>query len=282
MEWTPTTWNGEPAYQSRQGDILAIVSLSRARLMHFGPAEQPNLNLLNDPGLQQPADRSSYLNWGGHRFWLGPQKRWRWPPSHDWEFSPAIEHRANGADLILVLPHTDKPYPRVERVYRWREGQLECAGRWQASDEPWYAMHVVAVDPLQELSLKTTPTPEAPLGFVRVTQEEPITEGLLPHPALSPQNGRLHISPRAESLKLGFPIQTIRYEKSGYTLLVAHGHYHGAVLSAPDHGFLTQIWFGKPSDATFSELEQISPFLQPDPETGWAEHAILLSIENQQ
>ena len=82
LTWQSVTWNGEPAWASTSQGWRAVVSVTRARLMHFGPAER-DLNLL-----LAPVTRANRNRLGGHRLWLGPQTSWPkfWPPPEAWEY----------------------------------------------------------------------------------------------------------------------------------------------------------------------------------------------------
>ena len=128
--WEKSTWQGEPAWASIHGPVRAIVSEARARLIYLGAADG-SYNLLNAP-TPRPAEGQ---NQGGHRFWLGPQYRWVWPPLKEWEFSAAaqvstradgrrsLNHRAAGAE-----PPTTHPSPTLFQ-------QTACAipGAWASS-----------------------------------------------------------------------------------------------------------------------------------------------------
>lgn len=84
-DWTPTTWNGEAAWASSAQGWRAVVSVPRARLMHFGP-DGSEVNLL-----LAPPTRANPNRLGGHRLWLGPQTEWPgfWPPPAAWEYHEA-------------------------------------------------------------------------------------------------------------------------------------------------------------------------------------------------
>src|SRR5690606_6276552 len=121
--WQPTTWRGEEAYESRSGGWHAIVSVARARLVHFGAtADDRNL-------LFETATRDHPQGWGGHRVWLGPQGTWPsgwWPPPPEWESTAA--ERATVREDVLELPirPAGHGWPRWTRTYHWEGDALVC------------------------------------------------------------------------------------------------------------------------------------------------------------
>ncbi|HYF73859.1 MAG TPA: hypothetical protein VD864_13605, partial [Nocardioides sp.] len=62
--WQETTWRGEAAFEASAGGWRAFVSVERARLVHFGPADEA-VNLLFET-----ERRDHPQGWGGHRVWL--------------------------------------------------------------------------------------------------------------------------------------------------------------------------------------------------------------------
>lgn len=260
--WTETQFLGAPAWQSRQGAQLAIVSVARCRLLYLGAADGSR-NLLSAPATPPPQDADNQApNWGGHRFWLGPQARWVWPPLTDWEFTAAASVRVDGPTLILQHPAANKAYPALTREYAWEGQRLRCTVRWRDDSRAYYGMHVVAVDAPAEVHASLSPTPSAPEGAVGVRIDGYDTSGVLAHPAVTVSGAALTLrsgSPR--NAKLGLVPQPITCtRRGGWTLVMSPGPSTGTPIGTSDAGHLTQVWVGQPA-AAFAELEQLSPLL---------------------
>ncbi|MFA5263835.1 MAG: hypothetical protein WC378_08400 [Opitutaceae bacterium] len=263
--WNKTTFLNEAAWSSRQGEIMAIVSEVRCRLLYLGAADG-SLNLLSAPSPRPiPTTSIPAPNWGGHRFWLGPQKRWVWPPISDWEFAPASSVRAKGAVLIMEHLCTDKNYPALTREYAWEGTRIRCTVRWKDDGRAYYGMHVIAIDVPAEIPVLLKRTEDRPLGLVFVEMNGCKTEGFLPHPAFRDAGGKgTLVSGSPKSFKCGLAPQPLRVARAGGWTLTAHpGPTEGATIGSSDAGYLSQIWVGD-SHATFAELEQISPILLGD------------------
>src|SRR3954469_546970 len=106
-EWHATTWQGERAITAASAGWKAIVSLERARLVHFG-RDDSETNLLF-----APATTHDPAGWGGHRVWLGPQATWAggWPPPAAWEQSGAESFSLSDGTLRLVIPDAGDGWP---------------------------------------------------------------------------------------------------------------------------------------------------------------------------
>lgn len=272
--WQRTTWNDEPAWQSEHGLQRVVVSEARSRVIYLGPADGQH-NLLSAPTpREEPSAKQGAPNWGGHRFWLGPQTRWNWPPPRDWEFSAAVSATVEGDHLHLKEPQTDSAYPALERDYVWEGDRLRCTGRWQPKGRPYYGMHVVAVDVPAKIEARLYAWDNVPLGTVAVRGDTPNAKDPLPHPAVKVEGTRAIMTTGIEVAKLGFYPQTLSVERGDWTLFVHPGPVEGIALESPDYGYLSQVWVGNPSH-TFCELEQISPFLLAGPD-GWCSTTIYL------
>jgi hypothetical protein len=274
--WHRTTWEGEPAWAAESGEVLAIVSEARARLIHLGPAGRGS-NLLSAPVPRpEPKDAGEAPNWGGHRIWLGPQKRWVWPPPRDWEFSSAAASHADGETLVLVHARSDPDLPALERRYRWDGDMLDCTVRWREAREPWYAMHVVAVDAPIAVTVSLRAWDEVPEGWVEVSMQGFATTGLRTHSALEEHgDGRITVRSGRKGGKWGFAPQPLTVARSGgWQLIVEPGPWTGLALGSPDQGYLSQVWVDA-GESAFSELEQLSPYLLPEAD-GWSTSTVRL------
>src|SRR5690606_35753234 len=121
--WIPVRWQDENAYELRQSEWRAIVSVNRGRLVHFGPADREE-NLL-----VAVASKDTPAGWGGHRVWLGPQNAWApfWPPPAAWEKSAAEKVTVGGNTLTLEMPPAGQGWPQLARVYSLTDdGELAC------------------------------------------------------------------------------------------------------------------------------------------------------------
>jgi hypothetical protein len=271
VDWKETTWHGERAWRSESGAVVAIVSERRSRLIHFGPADA--LNLLSAPPVAAaPTEEQISPNWGGHRFWLGPQSRWNWPPPTDWEFARAASVTSEQGVLRLAHPQTSTAYPAMVREYRWEADKLRCTVKWRGGDKPFYAMHVFAVNVPTSIRAKLYRWDRVPHGTVGIVGDTPNAPTALPHPAASVVGDSLEIKSGIAVAKLGFFPQPLTISTGGWSLTVHPGVHRGIAIESPDFGYLTQVWVGRES-ATFAELEQLSPYLLPDND-GWCESTV--------
>jgi len=264
-DWTRTEFLGAPAWQSQSGNTLAIVSEQRCRLLYLGTADR-SLNLLSAPAKPaEPTPDNSAPNWGGHRFWLGPQARWIWPPLKGWEFSAAAKCSTSGGELSLSQPSSDANYPDLTRSYAWEGTRLRCTVSWKDDGRAYYGMHVVAVDAPAEISAVPTTSPTAPEGVVAVRIDGFDTTGITAHPAARRNGTALAFRTGSErNAKVGFTPQPLRCVRAaGWTLVMHPGPSTGVPIGASDAGHLTQLWVGQPH-VPFAELEQLSPILLGD------------------
>ena len=262
--WEKTTWQGEPAWVSSRGAVRAVVSEARSRLIYLG-ATDGSLNLLNAPvPAAAPANRSDSPNWGGHRFWLGPQTRWVWPPPVEWEHSAAASSETRGAVLVLRQPRIDPEYPAITREYEWDGARLRCTARWLDDGRPCFGLHVVAVDVPFAVTVRLVKGADAPAGMVAAQMVDPPPPLTLPHPAITVAGDRATVRAGVEVAKLGFVPQALVIERpGGWKLSVQPGPHEGVALVAPDHGYVSQVWVGG-KNADLAELEQLTPYLQGD------------------
>lgn len=275
-DWQPVEWRGGSAWVSETDAGRAIVSEARGRLVHFGPAES-DLNLLNEVEAVEPyRDGADSNNWGGHRFWLGPQKTWVWPPNPDWEFSAARSVEVTGSRLVVTMPDSEDDFPGLVREYFWERDRLGCRVSWSGTDRPFYGMHVFAVPAGTRPVVRPIDTVDVPLGLVKVTHDLPVRLENLPPGARATSAGALEFQPDAEAIKLGFPPQDLEGRGAGWSLLVSPARVTGRIIHPPDFGFLTQIWVC-PEGGDFLELEQISPYLVPE-DGGTASSLVFLSL----
>lgn len=258
--WQSVQWQGEAAWASTAGSVQAVVSEARARLVYLGAADG-SLNLLNAPSPQPPAGQ----NQGGHRFWLGPQYRWVWPPLKEWEFSAAakVTARSDGT-LVLEQPHHDTKYPALTREYAWLGSRLRCTVRWRSNGLPVFGLHVIPVNAPVQITARLLKWEEVPQGMVPARMVDVPAPLQLPDPAISLANDTATIRSGIKRLKLGFIPQILQIERAqGWKLAVGPGPYEGLAVGSADQGYLSQIWVGDAKDE-LAELEQLSPYLIGD------------------
>ena len=263
--WEKTTWRGETAWSSTQGAVRAVVTEVRSRLIYLGSLDG-TVNLLNAPYPQnRPDGKGHWPNQGGHRFWLGPQNNWKWPPLAEWEYSAAAGVKTDGMVLTLHERHDDLSYPAITREYAWEGSRLRCTARWQDNGRPYFGLHVVPVDVPFSVTARLERRPGMPAGAVlaqMVNPEPPLT---LPHPSLTVAGDDATIRAGIKVAKLGFVPQALTITRlSGWKLSVLPGPHEGVAHDAPDQGCLSQVWVGGPSEHELAELEQLSPYLRGD------------------
>ncbi len=252
--WSTTTWRGERAYALSSGRWLAIVSVDRGRLVHFGPvAEGKNL-------LFEVASRETKFSWGGHRVWLGPQSLWGWPPPDAWERSAAEQVRVTGDRLELLMPDAGRGFPRLTRIYESAGESLACRVAVAGGTQAVQVMQILQTPQSTTADLKPEPSAQWPRGYFRcggavgpsMQPEFPVPDGVQETP------GHVRISFAGKSDKLAFPPQALVSHVGAATFSLAFGESRGAELAAPDAGFYTQVYIGD-AGAPVVELEQLSP-----------------------
>ncbi|ACB75030.1 hypothetical protein [Opitutus terrae] len=262
--WQPTVWRGEPSWQAALGRALAVVTTTRARLIYLG-ALDGSRNLLNAPYPHVlPSAQSPWPNQGGHRFWLGPQSNWVWPPPAQWEYSAAAASSTEGDTLTLRLPGSDPAYPAITREYAWTAKGLRCTARWRDDGRQLFGMHVIAVDLPFIATARLHQSPEAPLGLVQVNLHGAASSGFLPHPALTCDTAQATLRAGEKVIKVGFASQPLTVDRpGGWQLSLRPGPTEGTTYDAPDKNYLSQIWVGGP-EYDLAELEQLTPYLRGD------------------
>ena len=256
VTWQPVTWNGEPAWASTSQGWRAVVSVTRARLMHFGPADR-DLNLL-----LAPVTRANRNRLGGHRLWLGPQTSWPkfWPPPGAWEYQEPTTVASAGGVLRLTMPATDDGWPQLTRTYHWAGGRLVCGAEFSGGARPAQFVQIFQVSPAVQVTVETHPEAGFPTGYVRLS---PFAARLDDPPQVTHgQAGRLTLRHTGAVMKLGFRPQTLTGQIDGVELQVSRGAQAGQTVGAPDEGFYTQVYLSEANEA-FAELEQLSPLFAP-------------------
>ena len=262
--WRRTTWKGEPAWVSVRGKVRAVVSEARCRLVYLGAADG-TYNLLNAPDKAPMPDAGNVSpNWGGHRFWLGPQKRWVWPAPNDWEHAAAKSVSDRDGVLVLDHPHTDPHYPALRREYAWDGDRLRCTVSWKDDGRPYYGMHVVAVNVPFKIVTRLVRWEEVPDGVVDVQMRDPRATGVLPNPCVQVQGDRATVTAGIKTLKSGYAPQALTVERpGGWELSMIPGPHEGVAITSPDFGYLSQVWVGGP-EYDLAEIEQLTPYLIGD------------------
>lgn len=262
--WVRTNWRGDAGWTAANGPVLAVVIEARSRLIYLGSLDG-GFNLLNAPYPKAlPAAGDPSPNQGGHRFWLGPQSVWKWPPLKEWEYSPAASVAASGAVLTVVQEHIDPGYPAVVREYAWEGGRLRCTARWRDEGRPFFGIHVIPVDVPLSLAARLVRTAEIPAGAVAAQMVDPEPALELPHPSVTVDGDVATVTSGIKTLKAGFSPQALTIARPhGWKLSVQPGPCEGVAVGTPDHGYLSQVWVGS-EKFDLAELEQLSPYLKGD------------------
>ncbi len=254
--WEPATWNGERAFALATERWRAIVSVERGRLVHFGPADEPECNLLFET-----ASREDPFSWGGHRVWLGPQALWGWPPPEAWERAAAESVAVEGPRLSLTMPAAGRGFPRFRRIYEIASGRLACRVAVAAGGAQAVQVMQILQTP-RDTVVELTPRPSAawPRGYFRVGGAVgPALEPRLARPeGVCEHGGAVRIAFAGRSDKLAFPPQTLAAIVRGRRLLLGFGESRGEVHATPDAGFYTQVYIGD-AQSPVVEIEQLSP-----------------------
>ena len=254
-EWQPTVWHGEPAYASSSAGWHAIVSVTRARLMHFGP-DGTDVNLLLAPPSRENRNRL-----GGHRLWLGPQTHWKafWPPPPSWEYrEPAAVTQADGV-LRLAMEPTGDDWPQLTRTYHWNGPTLVCGAESAGGSRPAQFIHILQVSPSVIVSGRVHPEPDFPAGYARLTSTvSPFAARFPPPPHASLAGDVLTLRHTGEVGKFGFRPQALVGLIGDYELQVGRGAQIGETVGEPDSGFHAQVYLSGANEA-FAEIEQLSP-----------------------
>jgi len=257
VTWQPVTWNGEPAWASSSGGWRAVVSVTRARLMHFGPAGG-DVNLL-----LAPETRANPNRLGGHRLWLGPQASWSafWPPPAAWEYREPVALTQSNGVLRLTMPASDEGWPQLARTYHWAGDSLVCGAEFSGGTRPAQFVQIFQVPASVWVVVEAQPEPSIPSGYVRLG---PFTARF----AEPPQVIRTHtghalvLKHTGAVMKLGFRPQLLTGRIGGFDLHVRRGGQTGRTVGEPDEGFHTQVYLSEAHEA-FAELEQLSPLFAP-------------------
>lgn len=266
--WLTTLWRGEEAWASHSSGVLAVVSGKHSRLVYLGAADG-SANLLHSPLAGNP---------GGHRFWLGPQHLWGWPPPADWEDSAAISAEAVRGVLSLHHARRDPSFPALAREYSWEGNHLRCTVHWEDDGRPRFGMHILAVNTPFEITVRLETSAAAPEGMVlaRIIDPEPAIQ--LPHPAVIPNGTHATVRAGIREAKFGFTRQSLAVGRPGDWSLAMHpGPEEGSRVGQPDDGYLSQVWVGDGS-SDFSEVEQLSPFLRGDATGGCSSTVFIEAI----
>lgn len=258
-DWQQVTWNGEPAYASASEGWRAVVSVTRARLMHFGP-EGRDLNLL-----LAPATRENRNRLGGHRLWLGPQAEWAggWPPPEAWEYREPASIANTGGVLRLALAPTSDAWPRLTRTYHWDGPRLVCGAESTGGTRPAQFIQILQLPPSTVLRGIVQPEPDFPAGYVRLDSTEgPFAARFVPPAQAALAGDTLTLRHTGRVGKFGFRPQTLTGVREGIELVVARGAQSGEVVGEPDKGFHAQVYLSDAHEA-FVEIEQLSPLFAP-------------------
>jgi len=262
--WEKTSWQGETAWASSQNNVRAVVTETRSRLIYLGAADG-SLNLLNAPSPQVLLDKNNpWPNQGGHRFWLGPQHRWVWPPPADWEYSAAQKASTAAGVLTLQQKHTNTDYPAITREYAWEENRLRCTAHWKDDGHAYFGLHIVAVNTPFAITTRLEKNKAVPEGIVAARMVDPAAPIHLPHPSITIEGDQATVQAEIKTAKLGFAPQPLTIDRQlGWKLSVQPGPSTVATNEVPDQGYLSQVWVGDKTN-DLAELEQLTPQLKGD------------------
>ncbi|MFT3784375.1 MAG: hypothetical protein QM790_20385 [Nibricoccus sp.] len=262
--WEKAEWQGETAWISVNEGVRAVVTEARSRLIYLG-ASDGSFNLLNAPWPQVlPSKDHPWPNQGGHRFWLGPQYRWVWPPPTEWEYAACLSAAAKDGVLTVHHAHVNKEYPALTREYAWEGKRLRCTVRWKDDGHAYFGLHVVAVNTPFEITARLQKTPEAPAGFVVARMVDPEKPIQLPHPSIALHDETATVHGGIKQIKLGFSSQPLTIDRpKGWKLSVIPGPCSVATSEVADQGYLSQVWVGNETH-DLAELEQLTPVLKGD------------------
>jgi hypothetical protein len=252
--WDDTIWNGEAACTSVSEGMRAIVSLERARLVYYGPADHDENLLLAPPTRANP----NLL--GGHRLWLGPQSTWAaiWPPPAAWEYRPPVSAWEQSGSLFLDMPETKDGWPQLKRIYRWLGSELLCEADKTPGERTAQIIQILQIPPDARIEVTAADEPDLPAGYVRLPADgKPFAKTFPTQPHVRRTGRTLEFIRQPSILKAGFRPQTITATRAGWALHVRPKSVHGHHAGQPDEGFFTQLYLGGPEP--FIELEQLSP-----------------------
>lgn len=254
-EWREAVWHGEPAWTSASAGWRAVVSVTRARLMHFGP-DGSDVNLLLAPTTRENRNRL-----GGHRLWLGPQAEWPggWPPPAAWEYREPVLIGIEDETLRFVMPSTNDAWPQLTRTYRWDGAALVCGAEFTGGTRPAQIVQIFQVPPGMTAEAAVRPASSFPAGYVRLPSTAgPFAARFVPPAHASLAGDTLTLKHTGVVGKYGFRPQALVGRLDGYELTVSRGAQTGEVVGEPDEGFHTQVYLSGQHEA-FGELEQLSP-----------------------
>jgi hypothetical protein len=266
--WRATTWDNGPAWSAEVGDATAIVSVTRGRLIWFGPHGGDNLLYVPEGGSLNVAGAVLH---GGHHCWLGPQSRWQWPPPLAWE-SGAVSAERDGALLTLHMPD-GIGVPSLTRTYLIEDRTLRCGLRWSDSERPWHAMQVLQVPRAMRLDpVVVRPAEDLPRGCLFDVEGQgdtlPLACTIIAH--------HLTLVPATLGAKVFLPPQPLRGVLGAWALTMLPGTVHGRAAGIADRGLTTQVYLGQPVHP-YIELEQCGDLLLPDAD-GFASVEMILQI----
>jgi hypothetical protein len=258
---------------SIEGRWCAIVSEPRCRLVYLGEADG-TFNFLwqgLSPSRHVPRGAEDARPWGGHLFWLGPQREWPvdWPPSTATDYTAAAWVRA-GAGLLALEHPADPAHPgAVQRSYAWEEGALRATASWPAGAPSCQGIHVLQIIPPRDVSSPYRPTDAFPEGHARWAMDgrHQRPQGRIQDPDWDLDEGLLRKRGHPGPQKWGFPPLplTARFA-GGWSLEMSPAAAEGQAGDDPDHGLGTQVWIGGPENPWW-ELEQATTRLHGAPGT---------------
>ncbi len=254
-DWRQTQWQGEPAWESSSSGWRAVVSVTRARLMHFGP-DGSDVNLL-----LAPPNRANPNRLGGHRVWLGPQAEWPggWPPPAAWEYREPAALAAKDGVLRLTMPPTGDAWPQLTRTYHWDGATLVCGAEFTGGTRPAQIVQIFQVPPAMTAEAAVRPETDFPAGYVRLPSTAgPFSARFVPPAHATLAGDTLTLKHTGVVGKYGYRPQALLGRLDGYELTVSRGAQTGEVVGEPDAGFHTQVYLSGEHEA-FGELEQLSP-----------------------
>lgn len=253
-DWQPSEWQGESAFSLEGEGWVAVVSVERARLMHFGRDFAETSNWLWAP------ERGGAFRWGGHVFWLGPQSEWGWPPPPAWDEQGPRDVSLENGKLRLELYDAGDGWPLVSRVYESVDGKLSCRIEFSGGTRAAQSVQIMQIDPEAVVQAQADKKAAPEHGFVElaIVGRPGLRYAFSPSAMVQAKGEEVEMRYSGEQEKIGFVPQTLVARRGSELFFMGRGKQAVNESGRPDDGFFTQVYLGHPMLPVI-ELEQLSP-----------------------